>query len=62
AQISLAWICNKPEITSPIVGVSRVEQLMQLMESASIKLEDDDVAYLEELYQPLQNLLSIGMS
>jgi hypothetical protein len=35
---------------------------MQLMESASIKLEDDDVAYLEELYQPLQNLLSIGMS
>ena len=62
AQISLAWICNKPEITSPIVGVSRVEQLMQLMESASIKLENDDVAYLEEPYEPLQNLLSIGMS
>jgi aryl-alcohol dehydrogenase-like predicted oxidoreductase len=62
AQISLAWMCNKPEITSPIVGVSRVEQLMQLMESASIRLEDEDAAYIEELYEPLQNLLSIGMS
>jgi aryl-alcohol dehydrogenase-like predicted oxidoreductase len=55
-------MCNKPEITSPIVGVSRVEQLMQLMESASIRLEDEDAAYIEELYEPLQNLLSIGMS
>ena len=62
AQMSLAWMCNKPEITSPIVGVSRVEQLMQLMESASIRLEDEDAAYIEELYEPLQNLLSIGMS
>ena len=62
AQISLAWMCNKPEITSPIVGVSGVEQLMQLMESASIRLEDEDAAYIEELYEPLQNLLSIGMS
>ena len=62
AQISLAWMCNKPEITSPIVGVSKVEQLEELMGSASIKLEKEDVAYLEELYEPLGNLLSIGMS
>ena len=62
AQISLAWMCNKPEVTSPIVGVSKVEQLEELMESASIKLEKEDVAYLEELYEPLENLLSIGMS
>jgi aryl-alcohol dehydrogenase-like predicted oxidoreductase len=62
AQISLAWLCNKDEITAPIVGVSKVEQLKQLMEAPSIMLEEDDVNYLEELYQPLDNLLSIGSS
>jgi aryl-alcohol dehydrogenase-like predicted oxidoreductase len=62
AQISLAWLCNKPEITAPIVGVSKVEQLTQLMESASITLDEEDVDYLEALYQPLDNLLSLGMS
>ena len=39
-----------------------MEQLEELMGSASIKLENEDVAYLEELYEPLGNLLSIGMS
>ena len=62
AQISLAWLCRKPEITSPIVGVSRVEQLEQLIEAASIDLAAEDVEYLEALYKPLDNLLSIGAS
>ncbi len=62
AQISLAWLCGKEEITAPIVGVSKVEQIMQLMESASIELDEEDVDYLEALYQPLDNLLSLGMS
>jgi len=62
AQIAVAWLLNKPEITSPVVGVSRISQLEQLVDAAEIQLESDDVAYLEELYQPLQNLLSIGYS
>ena len=62
AQISVAWLMNKPEVAAPIVGVSRVEQLEQLIEAADIVLETEDVAYLEELYEPLENLLSIGYS
>ncbi|MGI9322013.1 MAG: aldo/keto reductase [Pseudomonadales bacterium] len=62
AQISLAWLCNKPEITAPIVGVSKVEQLEQLAEAPAITLDDADVAYMEELYRPLDNLLSLGFS
>lgn len=62
AQISLAWMLNKPEIYSPVVGVSRVEQLDQLVAAAEIEIEADDVVYLEELYKPVQNLLSIGTS
>ena len=53
---------NKQEIHSPIVGVSRVEQLIQLIEAAEIKLDSNDVDYLEELYEPLENLLSLGTS
>ncbi len=62
AQIALAWLVNKPEIHAPVVGVSRVEQLDQLVAACNIALEEDDVAYLEELYRPVDNLLSIGTS
>ena len=62
AQIALAWLVNKPEIHAPVVGVSRVEQLDQLVAACDIVLEEDDVAYLEELYRPVDNLLSIGTS
>ena len=62
AQISLAWLCNKPEITSPIVGVSRIEQLEQLVEAPAITLAEEDVSYLEELYKPVDNLLNLGSS
>ena len=62
AQIALAWLVNKPEIAAPVVGVSKIEQLDQLVEATEITLAEEDVAYLEELYQPLDNLLSIGTS
>jgi aryl-alcohol dehydrogenase-like predicted oxidoreductase len=62
AQISIAWLLNKPEITSPVVGVSKISQLDQLVEAASITLTPEDSTYLEELYEPVENLLSIGYS
>ena len=62
AQIALAWLLSKPAVHSPVVGVSRVEQLDQLVEATEIVLAVEDVAYLEELYRPVENLLSIGSS
>jgi 1-deoxyxylulose-5-phosphate synthase len=62
AQIAIAWLAGKPEITSPVVGVSKISQLEQLVEAVQIELDDADVAYLEELYRPVENLLSIGTS
>jgi len=62
AQIALAWLLNKPEIHAPIVGVSGIEQLQQLAEATTISLSREDVAYLEDLYEPLENLLSFGIS
>ncbi len=62
AQIALAWLLNKPEITAPIVGVSRLEQLDELVAATDIKLEQEDVAYLEAPYRAVDNLLSLGFS
>ena len=62
AQIALAWLLGKPEVSAPVVGVSRTEQLDQLVAACDIALDADDVQYLEELYQPTENLLSIGTS
>jgi aryl-alcohol dehydrogenase-like predicted oxidoreductase len=62
AQIALAWLRGKPGVTAPIVGVSRLEQLEQLVASTEVTLDADDVAYLEELYRPVENLLSVGFS
>ena len=62
AQISLAWLLKKPGVASPVVGVSKVAQLENLVEATEINLAEEDVLYLEELYQPVENLLSIGFS
>ncbi len=62
AQVALAWLINKPEISSPVVGVSKISQLDQLVDACNITLEPEDMQYLEELYQPVVNLLSIGHS
>jgi len=62
AQIAVAWLLTKPEVTAPVVGVSKISQLDQLVAAASIELPAEDVAYLEELYKPVENLLSIGTS
>ena len=62
AQIAIAWLLSKPGVISPVVGVSRVEQLTQLVEACSIELSTEEISRLEELYRPVDNLLSIGTS
>jgi aryl-alcohol dehydrogenase-like predicted oxidoreductase len=49
-------------VVAPVVGASKVEQIEQLIAATEITLEPEDVAYLEALYRPVDNLLSIGHS
>lgn len=62
AQIAIAWLLSKPGVVCPVVGVSKLAQLENLVESADISLEEEDVDYLEALYEPVDNLLSLGAS
>lgn len=51
-QIALAWLLRKPGVTAPIVSVTRLEQLDQLIEGLAVTLSDEEVARLEAPYQP----------
>jgi aryl-alcohol dehydrogenase (NADP+) len=52
SQIALAWMLHKPYITAPIIGSSKLEHLDQAIAAMDIKLSEDEIKRLEELYQP----------
>lgn len=52
AQIALAWLLHQPGINSPIIGASKLPQLEQAVSAVDIKLSEEDMAFLEEPYQP----------
>jgi len=62
AQVAIAWLLGKPAMAAPVVGVSSAAQLQDLVAATGIVLAQEDIDYLEELYCPLHNLLSLGMS
>ncbi len=52
AQIALAWMFSKDEITAPALGVTKIAHLEEAVEALDIKLSDEEIAHLEELYTP----------
>lgn len=52
AQIAIAWEFTKDYVSSPIIGISKLEQLYDLVGSLDIKLTEEEVKYLEEPYTP----------
>jgi aryl-alcohol dehydrogenase (NADP+) len=52
AKVALAWILQKPGVTAPIIGATKMPHLDDAIEALSIKLSPEDVAALEEVYQP----------
>ena len=52
AQVSLAWLLSKPLVVSPVIGCTKISQLEELVQVFKIKLSNEDIKYLEELYVP----------
>ncbi|MEZ4516499.1 MAG: aldo/keto reductase [Chloroflexota bacterium] len=52
AQIALAWLLNKPGVTAPIIGASKMHHLEEAVAAVEIKLSDDEMQFLEEPYRP----------
>ena len=52
AQIALAWILSRPAMTAPIIGASKPYQLEDALVALSIQLTAEEIAKLEEPYEP----------
>lgn len=52
AQVSLAWIMNKEGVTAPIIGSTSLKNLKDLIDAVHVKLDKDEIQYLEEPYKP----------
>ena len=52
AQIALAWLLAKPGVTAPIIGASKLPHLDEAVAALDMRLEPDEMAFLEEPYQP----------
>jgi len=52
SHIALAWLFHQPVVTSPIVGATKPHHLEDAVAALSVKLSDDEIKWLEELYQP----------
>ena len=52
AQVALAWVLNKPEVTAPIIGATKPHHLDDAVAALSLKLSHDEVKSLEDLYVP----------
>jgi aryl-alcohol dehydrogenase-like predicted oxidoreductase len=52
AQVALAWLIQKPGVTAPIVGATKLGQLEDALAAEQLTLDDDEISRLEEPYVP----------
>lgn len=55
-EISLAWLLTK--VASPIVGATKLHHIEGAAKSVDLKLNSDEIVYLEQLYVP-HNLVGV---
>jgi aryl-alcohol dehydrogenase-like predicted oxidoreductase len=52
SQIALAWVLSKRVVASPIIGATKPHHLDDAIAALSVKLSQEEITRLEELYQP----------
>ena len=52
AQVALAWVLAKPEVSAPIIGASKPAHLDYAIAALDLELSDDEITRLESPYVP----------
>ena len=52
AQIALAWLLQKSQVTAPIVGASKPHHLQDAVAAVSVKLTQQEISQVESVYVP----------
>jgi 1-deoxyxylulose-5-phosphate synthase len=50
AQVALAWLLQRPGVTAPIIGATRLGHLEDALAAEQLELSRDEVSQIEELY------------
>ena len=50
--VALAWLYTKPLVVAPLLGFTKISQLEEAVKVFKVKLSEEDIKYLEELYTP----------
>ncbi|MET0609653.1 MAG: aldo/keto reductase [Pseudomonas caspiana] len=52
AQVAMAWLTQKPQVSAPIIGASKVEHLNEAVAALTLSLDASERAELEAAYIP----------
>ena len=52
AHIALAWLLHKEPVVAPVIGATKISHLESAVESLSIQLTPEEIAFMEEPYVP----------
>jgi aryl-alcohol dehydrogenase-like predicted oxidoreductase len=52
AHVSLAWLLQVEPVVAPVIGATKIAHLESAVESLTVQLTPEEVAYLEEPYVP----------
>lgn len=52
AQVALAWVLAKPQVTAPIIGVTKLAQLEDALGALDLDISQDEAVALEAAYVP----------
>src|SRR5215475_1948365 len=52
AQVVLVWLLQRPKVTAPIIGATKLGHLEDALAGEQLELTEDEVRQLEELYIP----------
>jgi len=56
AQVALAWVLGKSQVSAPIIGVSKPSHLHDALGALALHLNEDEVAQLQAPYLPRANV------
>lgn len=48
AQLAVAWVLSRPNVTSAIIGASRPEQVHENVKASQVTLGDDVIARIDD--------------
>ncbi|KQR54133.1 dehydratase [Leifsonia sp. Leaf336] len=60
SQVALAWLVDRPAVTSVILGARTIEQLDDNLAAADLELSDEQVARLDEVSEPRTEVYPYG--